>query len=174
MDVLPLISYDWRVRVHQGARGKLSGGTLLRIVSTSDFAFAFTVLHWGAKKKWALNSSIDLLREDDGSESDGYEAKLSGGEKMAARRGRKKGEEGFATQENVRIFNMHGNLIEDYLFGTGKKEYISAWEEAAMMWVNRETVDEGEEPSLREVKTDNRVVPFVPRQRSEYTLIARV
>jgi hypothetical protein len=181
MEILPLISFRWKMRVASGPQGKLSGETLLDVVTTSDLAFAYTVIEWGGRK-WA--SKLDKQNSGafrDGKDSEetdsplSYEKKTS--EQSATKRGRKKGEEGFASKENIRKFNMHGEALERLLFENENEDNVSSWERAAMMWVNKElgAVDEEDDDIILEVKVnEDKVVPFVPRQRKRNVYVVQV
>lgn len=49
MRVLPLVSSAWKARVEAGDRGKTVTNNMWECVTTSDVAFVFALLQWGAK-----------------------------------------------------------------------------------------------------------------------------
>ena len=179
MEILPLISYDWKVRVIKGPRAKDSGGSILKIVTISDFAFAFTVLQWGAKKKWAKSDTDPTGLYDDSNMSSLSDSETTDASdekrKAGGKPGRKKGEVGFATEDNIAIFNKQAEKLDDILYVTGNAENISAWEKAAMKLVNKERNEGEPESHAVEEKKIERIVPFVmPARRTTDTMIVRV
>lgn len=169
MEILPVISFDWKVRVNQGVDGVGTGGTLRNIVTPSDLAFVLTVLEWGASK-WSNESN---------SSGETNESPASGD---SVKRGRKKGELGFASQDNIAKFNLHAYALVQVLYIAGREVHIQSWEDAAMMWVNgmRDNDEDDEDDMIEEVIQDKGVVPFVfvrrqqnPQARGR-TLVARV
>lgn len=159
MEILPLISFDWKVRVNNGPDARESGGRLLHVVTASDLAFAYTALEWGARK-WA--------RKKNSLSSGGSASENSLDETSSSRRGRKSGEEGFASRDNVQRFNKHGNALDRLLYSEGGGGNVASWVDAAMRWVNRDVGGEDDaEDLLLEVVNERRVIPFVSRRRME-------
>lgn len=143
----------------------------MQIVTASDFALTYMVLTYGSKK-WFGNS--DDLDSCDGSGDGSLSVNKGNGDKKT-KRGRKTGERGFAIDENMRIFNAHGEILDKLLYsGDINNERLYSWEKAAMVWLNRETCEVDEAIDWNVKKTD-KVIPFVSRKRAAAgVVVARV
>ncbi len=169
MEVLPSISLAWKIRVNQGAAlGNYKGGELLDIVTSSDLAFCYMTLDWGAKK-WAKSIG------NNGQERSSEESVVAEESVASRRRGRKKGQEGPASVDNINKFNNYAWVLDEWLYRTGNPSFIGSWQAAAMAWVTRETLDEetsDEDSVIYEESKPKKVVPFVASRRA--TVITQV
>lgn len=110
----------------------------------------------------------------DDTETSGKEEDNSGNDKKGSKkkRGRKKGESGIASQENIELFNGYGRVLEDILDCPRKSRIAETWTVQAMKWVNREVidVDGGDGDSFVDNRQQKRskkqkLAPFVSKDR---------
>jgi hypothetical protein len=187
MEILPLISYSWKLRVNSGPSGKADRQPFFKLVTSSDLAFAYTLLAWGADK-WPTANMVpeSVSYSSGGSEGqrqfggrfEGNPSGLSlgvGGAQEQKKRGRKKGEKGFASAGNVQIFNENGKTIERLVCNENNRENVKSWLEKAMMWVNQDVIevdDDDDDCNVYKIKNENEtIVPFVPRDLSAVYLV---
>jgi hypothetical protein len=187
LQVFPIINFQWKLRVNAGAQGKASGKSLLDIITASDIALSYTMIEWYGRRGIEdevkhvpdLMHTVGYKEDDDSVDGDRNEEMESNVETYIrsdrfigkensdkpGRRGRKKGEEGFASTDNVRRFNEHGMRVEALFYHGPNIDYIRTWVEAAMSWVNREVValddDESNCGYTENTTVANKVVPFV-------------
>ena len=175
MELLPIVSFDWKVRVTAGRGGKVNSETMLDIVTTSDLAFTYALLEWAARKKWKgkINGSGSSTASSSESDGDSVPASI---ENKVIKRGRKKGEEGFASKANIRRFNRHGEALVNLRNETGGgATNRESWNSAAMKYVNKESEDDlldMEGMALVEHENDDRVVPFVEPEKKRTIIVA--
>jgi hypothetical protein len=180
MEILPTINFRWKGRVNAGAHGKANGEPFFSIVTASDLAFAYTLLAWGAEhwsKREQVPGYVDVVAGAEDHEvgvnsiGSASATSRSSGEAESKKRGRKKGEKGFASQENIRAYNANGEAVEKSLFEPSNRVNVKRWVERAMMWVNGEVAEDeegGDECGVyKKRKSDNVVVPFMPRDLSD-------
>jgi hypothetical protein len=177
MEILPTINFRWKGRVNAGAHGKANGEPFFSIVTASDLAFAYTLLTWGAEhwsKRDEVPGYVDVVAGAEvevDSMGSASATSSSSGEAESKKRGRKKGEKGFASQENIRAYNANGEALEKVIFESSNRVNVKRWLERAMMWVNGEVPadEEGDDECgfYKKRKSDNAVVPFMPRDLSD-------
>lgn len=148
------------------------------------------VVHGNRNSRGSIASSIDSSADDEnGDDSDAVadddgegEGDGEGDEKCGAppasgvkkkTTGRKRGEDGFGSKGNIRMFNEYGYMLEELLDEPKKRHMANSWTIQAMKWVNGEviTVDTDDDSDSNEGGGRNakraRLAPFVPRERFE-------